>query len=590
MKWGSNPGSLRGRMSDASSSTKPPAPPSVFQALRGYGWSVFALLLLTVFVNAINLSVPRLVANGLDQAARGTFSLSFFALGFAAVIAVTFVLSYGQSIAQVLVSERVARDIRTRLAGRISQQSYAAVQRLSPSVLLTNFTSDVDAIKMFVAQGMVMLISSVFMLVGTSVMLLSIQWKLGLVVMGMIPLIGVAFGMVFGKVGPLFVRAQQSIDKLNRVINESILGAALIRVLNASQQEFEKFLERNEEAKTVGTSILRLFASLIPIITFVSGLATLAILLYGGKLIQVGDLTIGEFTAFNTYAALLVFPIIMIGFLSSMIGRSSASYARVMEAMNAPIEEASGSLKSSIEGSVEARDISLKYGEKEVLKHVSFMIPAGTRTAIVGPTAAGKTQLLSVLVGLTAPTGGEVLVDGRPITEYDPESVRSQLGIVFQESLLFQGTLRENIAFALQATEDSVRKAIQAAELTAFVEELPQGLDTPIAERAATLSGGQKQRLMLARALAAEPKVLLLDDFTARVDVQTEERILRNLAELYPKMTVISVTQKVATAASFDQVVLLMEGEVLVAGTHDALLHSSPEYAQIVQSQASVNV
>lgn len=573
----------------APTSPRPPAPPSVFQALQGYGLAVVGLLLLTMAVNAVNLSVPKVVSRALDQVTRGTFSLSAFALTFAVILVSTFVLSYGQSIAQVLLSERVARDLRAKLSARIAEQSYLGIQQLSPSTILTNFTSDVDAVKQFVSMGIPSLISSAFLLIAISVLLLTTDWRLGLAVLAVLPILVAAFATIFGKVGPLFGRAQQSIDALNKVINESILGASLIRVLNASQKEADKFFEKNTEAKTVGMSILRLFASLIPIITFLSGMMILIILLYGGNLVIGGRMTLGEFTAFNSYSSLLVFPIMMMGFLSSMIGRASASYGRVVQLLQAPVIEESGTMVRTIRGDVRLQDVSLSYGEKQVLRRVSFAVRAGSRVAIIGPTAAGKSQLLALMAGLILPTTGTIEMDGEPLAAYQPAALRAQMGVVFQESLLFQGTLRENIAFSAVATEESIMQAVRVAELETFVRELPQGLDTPIAERAATLSGGQKQRLMLARALAGSPKVLLLDDFTARVDMQTEQRILKNIAEVYPELTIISVTQKVNTASAFDQVVLLMEGEVVANGSHDELMRSSPEYAQIVQSQQSLS-
>jgi ATP-binding cassette subfamily B protein len=300
-------------------------------------------------------------------------------------------------------------------------------------------------------------------------------------------------------------------------------------------------------------------------------------------------MTLGEFTAFNSYSSLLVFPIMMMGFLSSMIGRASASYGRVVQLLQAPVIEESGTMARTIRGDVRLQDVSLSYGEKQVLRRVSFAVRAGSRVAIIGPTAAGKSQLLALMAGLILPTTGTIEMDGEPLASYQPAALRAQMGVVFQESLLFQGTLRENIAFSAVATEESIMQAVRVAELETFVRELPQGLDTPIAERAATLSGGQKQRLMLARALAGSPKVLLLDDFTARVDMQTEQRILKNIAEVYPELTIISVTQKVNAASAFDQVVLLMEGEVVANGSHDELMRSSPEYAQIVQSQQSLS-
>jgi ATP-binding cassette subfamily B protein len=233
--------------------------------------------------------------------------------------------------------------------------------------------------------------------------------------------------------------------------------------------------------------------------------------------------------------------------------------------------------------------VSLLFGEKQVLKNVSFSAEPGTKTAIIGPTAAGKTQMLYVLAGLMPPSSGTVTYDGVPLDSYDKQAFHRQAGIVFQDSIVFNLTLRENLAFNEVATEEHLQRAIAAAEIQDFIGTLPQGLDTVVSERGTSLSGGQKQRLMLARALALNPKVLLLDDFTARVDATTERAILKNIEDQFPGITLISVTQKIASVERYDQIILLMEGEVLATGTHTDLLATCPEYVQIYDSQRSTN-
>jgi ATP-binding cassette subfamily B protein len=228
-------------------------------------------------------------------------------------------------------------------------------------------------------------------------------------------------------------------------------------------------------------------------------------------------------------------------------------------------------------------------GDKDALKNVSFRATSGTTTAIIGPTAAGKTQMLYVLIGLLQPTSGTVTYDGELLEAYDKEALHQQVGIVFQDSILFNLTLRENIAFNQAVSDEDLNRALAAAELHDFIGTLPQGLDTIVSERGSSLSGGQKQRVMLARALALNPKVLLLDDFTARLDATTERAILKNIQETYPGITLISVTQKIASVENYDQIIVLMEGEVLATGTHRELMESSPEYVQIYDSQRSTN-
>ena len=324
-------------------------------------------------------------------------------------------------------------------------------------------------------------------------------------------------------------------------------------------------------------------------ITFCTNLATIIIVMLGGHFVIQGSMTLGNFTAFNSYLAILIFPILIIGFMTNVIASARASYGRIAAVLYAPKEKQNGTLKAEIKGDIEVKNVSVLFGEKSALKDISFLALAGSKTAVIGPTAAGKTQLLYLLTGLLTPTKGDIYIDGIHINEYDKECLHSQIGFVFQDSSLFNLSLRENIAFSNTVEDASVKKAIDTAELRDFIDTLPEGLNTVVSERGTSLSGGQKQRIMLARALALNPKILLLDDFTSRVDNRTEAKILENISKNYPALTLISVTQKIQSVEKYDQIILLMEGEILAKGTHETLLQSSPEYVQIYNSQRSMN-
>jgi ATP-binding cassette subfamily B protein len=310
----------------------------------------------------------------------------------------------------------------------------------------------------------------------------------------------------------------------------------------------------------------------------------------GGHFVITGSMSLGEFSAFNTYLAILIFPIMVLGFMSNVIAQASASYQRLGGILDAEPVEKEGTLVPDLRGDIAFDDICLSFGDKAVLKNVTFTVPSGSKTAIIGPTAAGKTQLLYLLIGLLQPTSGVVTYDAEPIGAYDKEDLHRQIGFVFQDSVLFNLTLRENIAFSNATGEAELERAIAAAELDDFIGTLPEGLETVVSERGTSLSGGQKQRVMLARALALNPRVLLLDDFTARVDPNTEKAILSNVQREYPGITLISVTQKIASVENYDQIILLMEGEILASGTHLELMETSPEYVQIYDSQRSTSV
>jgi ATP-binding cassette, subfamily B, bacterial len=578
----------------ASASKKPgprgrPPGPSLFGLLKPYRKLVLILVLMTIFGNALNLIVPRIISHAIDTYAQQRLILGSMIGQFLAVAVGIFVFGYLQAVAQTYASERVARDLRTQLVLKISNQDHAFIQQATPAKLLTNLTSDVDAVKMFVAQAIASIISSVFLIIGASILLLSINWKLALGVLAMLPIIGITFSVVLGKVRKLFLKSQAAIDWLNKVINESILGSALIRLVNSQQFEFEKFVAANTEARTISLSILRLFASLIPVIIFCTNLATLMILTLGGRFVILGSMSIGDFTAFNSYLAILIFPVIVIGFMSNVMAQAGASYGRIAMVLNAPDKKETGTLVSKLRGDIAVRNVSVSLGGKDVLKNVSFEAKAGTKTAVIGPTAAGKTQLLYLLTGLLKPGTGTVEYDGRNIEEYQKQSLHLQVGFVFQDSIMFNLTLRENIAFSKTVKDEDLAKAIATAELKDFVDSLPDKLDTIVSERGTSLSGGQKQRIMLARALALNPSILLLDDFTARVDTTTERKILENVHRNYPGITLLSVTQKIASVEDYDQILLLMEGEVLAVGTHKQLMETSPEYVQIYDSQRSTS-
>ncbi|PSL46403.1 ATP-binding cassette subfamily B protein [Chitinophaga niastensis] len=563
--------------------------PGIFNLLGPYMGMVTLLILLALFSNGLNLWLPKIIGNGIDAYSHGTFQLTPILIKFTAAVVAVLLFTYLQNIIQVYVSEKVARNLRTKISDKISGQSYDWIEKANPSRLLTNLTADVDSIKLFVSMAVVSLASSIFIIFGASILLITINWKLALAVIASLPIIGITFFLVLRKVRALFIKSREIMDWLNKVINESILGAALIRVINSQQLEYAKFLDANTRAMNFGLSIIRLFAGLIPVITFTANMAGLTILVLGGHFVINGSMSLGDFAAFNSYLSLLIFPILVLGFMSNIIAQATASYQRISAVINMPDAIASGDITTPIRGDIDFKDVTVNYGQKPVLKSVSFSVKAGAKIAVIGPTAAGKTQLLYLLTGLIKPTTGTVSIDGHAVEAYNSEAFHSQVGFVFQDSIMFNMSIRENIAFNDTVTDASLEKAMATAELKDFVTALPEQLDTIVSERGTSLSGGQKQRIMLARALAINPEILLLDDFTARVDSNTERKILANVQENYPGITLLSVTQKIASVEHYDQIILLMQGEVIASGTHAELMHSSPEYNQIFNSQQSTS-
>jgi ATP-binding cassette subfamily B protein len=558
--------------------------PSLVDLLKPYAWWILLLTVVTILANGLNLAVPQITSHAIDAFGGGHLVLINLIEEFSLVAMGIALFTFFQNIVQTYASEKVARDLRTKLSAKISKKDFSTIETITPAKLLTNLTSDVDAVKNFVSQAIASIISSFFLIIGACTLLLLINWKLALAVIVVLPVIAVVFFSVLTRVRVLFKRQQEIIDWLNKVISESIFGAALVRLLDSHEVEYTKFVEVSGASRDLGLKIIGYFSLLIPTITFISNIATLIILSLGGYFVIGGTMTLGDFTAFNNYLLILIFPILIIGFMSNVIAQASASYGRISEVLDTPDPEDSGTVDRELTGTMTVSGVSLTYGERSILKDISFSTKPGTKTAIIGPTAAGKTQLLYLLTGLLQQTEGTIKYDGDSIESYKKQRLHEQVGFVFQDSIIFNLTLRENIAFSTSVTNEFLEKALDTAELHDFINDLPEGLDTVVSERGSSLSGGQKQRIMLARALALNPKILLLDDFTARVDTNTERKIL---AANYPGLTLISVTQKIAPIENYDQIILLMEGEVLAEGTHTHLMETSPEYVQIYDSQKS---
>ncbi|MBP1594525.1 MAG: transporter ATP-binding protein [Bacteroidetes bacterium] len=562
---------------------------SLFALLKPYAKMNGMMLAFALLSNVINLILPKIISKTIDGLSKGEIDFKLMAVLFLGASFLISVFTLLQNVVQTYTAERVAKDTRSKLSDKILRQSFAYIQQANPSKLLTNLTSDIDSVKQFVSQAVVSIISSIFVIIGVIILLFSINWQLTSAILIIIPAISGAFYFTMRKAKPKFKKSREAIDNLNLVINESILGSMLIRIMNAQQKEYNKFINSNIEARNIGLSIVALFSTLIPIISFIADASILITVLLGGHFVISDSMTLGDFAAFNSYLSILFFPIMVIGFMSNIISQASVSYKRVKDVLEAPETVEEGKITGEITGNIEVDNVSVIYNGKPALKDISFSVKAGSRIAVIGPTAAGKSQLLYALTGLITPNFGTIRFDGNEVNQYNAETFHSQVGFVFQDSIIFNVSLRENIAFSNQVTEESLEKAIDTAELRDFVNNLPNKLDTMASERGTSLSGGQKQRIMLARALALNPKVLLLDDFTARVDNKTEKKILKNIEENYPGITLISISQKVSSIKDFDQIVLIMEGEMIAKGTHQELINNCTEYIQIYNSQKSTH-
>ncbi len=562
----------------------------MIKALKPYSLLIFFIFIFSVGANILSLFFPKKLGEYIDLYNKGNFNAEGALLVLGGIALIVLLLTFIQSAIASYASEKIGLDLRNKLVASLKDRSFKYMRSVTGGRLITVMTSDVDAVKNLVASGIVSILTAAVTLVGVVIFLVLINLKLALLTLSVIPLIILVFGLIFGKIGALFGKGQINLDDINKTINESIIASALVRVLNATRFELQKFDVVNKLGTKISQDIVTFFAGLIPIITLLSNFAVLIVLWYGGSDVIKGNLSIGEMSAFFSYTSVFIWPFFILSFAGTFVSRAQVSLKRINEVLDAADDEGYRTTQVTddvLKGHIIFDSVTLKYGEKEILKDISFEIMPHTRTAIIGPTGAGKTELFYLLAGLAEPTEGEITVDGKPLKEWNSSTFLSQVGMVFQDSIIFNTSFKENILFKSDADQAMLSKAIDAAELSSLVKELPQGIDTNVSERGTSLSGGQKQRLMLARALSLNPKILLLDDFTSRVDAGTEERILKNINEQFGGITLISITQKIEPIRHYDHIIVLMEGELIAQGTHDELIKGSLEYRQIYESQQS---
>ena len=545
--------------------------------------------------SAASLATPQLIAYAIDSGIAPP-SLNVILLAVGGLVAAALVRGLFQFLQGYLAeraSQGVAYDLRNDLFAKIERLGFSYYDRIETGQLVTRLTSDVEQIRTFVGSGVVQLAAAAVMLVGTTVLLFSLDWRLALVSLSIVPVIFFLLLRFVRRIGPLFRGVQQTLGRLNATLQEDLVGIRVIRTFAREDYESSRFRSVNDELLEKNLATVRTFSNNFPFVFLLANLGTLAIVLFGGLQVIGGNLSIGELVAFNTYLGFLLFPILTIGFLAAGISRAGASSQRVFEVLDAPLEvqDAPDAVPlPPIHCRVEFDDVSFRYpgDEREVLHDVSFCAEPGQTVAILGTTGSGKSTLVNLLPRFYDVTGGGVRLDDYDVRDVTLASLRSQIGIVLQSPLLFSGSVRDNIAYGRpDATQEEVEAAARAARANEFIRALPDGYDTVIGERGVGLSGGQRQRIAIARALLIDPRLLILDDSTSAVDAETEAVIQESLDQLMREShrTVFVIAQRVSTVRDADLILVLDEGTIAARGTHEELLRDSELYNEILGSQ-----
>jgi ATP-binding cassette subfamily B protein len=452
-------------------------------------------------------------------------------------------------------------------------------------------TSDVELVRTFIGNGLIQLVSAIILLIGTLVILFSMNWALTLILLVMFPAIGYIFVLFVKNVMPMSKEVQQKLGALNTVLQENLAGMRIVKAFARESYESERFYERNLDLLDSNIKLIRLFATFFPLIFLISNLGVVAVLAFGGWQAISGNLTLGQLVAFIGYLNYLLMPVFILGMLGAMLSRAEASSQRVFEVLDAESEvrDRPGALElPSVQGKVEFENVSFRYigAESDVVSGLTFSAEPGQTIAILGQTGAGKSSIINLIPRFYDVTGGAVKIDGHDVREVTLDSLRKQIGIVLQETTLFSGTIHENIAYGRpDATLEEVTAAAKAAQAHDFIIEQADGYQTIVGERGIGLSGGQKQRIAIARALLLNPRILIMDDSTSAVDAETEYKIQQALDELMQGRTSFVIAQRISTVRNADKILVLEQGKLAAEGTHQELMQTSELYVEILETQ-----
>ncbi|MCL5264380.1 MAG: ABC transporter ATP-binding protein/permease [Chloroflexi bacterium] len=549
----------------------------------------FSMLLVSV----ANLVSPQLIRRAIDEGILvGNLStILVMAAGLLGVALVRGLFSFAQGYLSEKASQGAAYDMRNEIYGKLQTLSFSFHDQAQTGQLMTRVTSDVEMVRMFTGQGFLQLLGALFMFFGAAAVLILMNWRLALITLAILPLIFISFAIFIRRAQPLFANVQARLGALNTVLQENLAGVRVVKAFVREAYEAERYARANDELLEVNLQVVRVFSSAFPVIFFIASLGTVAVVWYGGNQVIRGELSLGELVAFNTYLGLLMFPTFMLGMVTALVARAAASAKRIFEIVDAEndvTDRPSAMPLPPVEGRVAFEDVSFRYvgAERNVLEHASFIAEPGQTVAIVGTTGAGKSTIINLIPRFYDVTGGRVTIDGHDVRDVTIGSLRSQIGIVLQDTLLFSGTIRENIAYgAPDASLDEIVKVAQLAHAHDFILEQPEGYNTKIGEGGVGLSGGQMQRIAIARALLLVPQILILDDSTSSVDAETEHQIQRSLASLIGSRTTFIIAQRISTVRNADLILALDNARIVARGTHEELLATSALYGEIVASQ-----
>jgi len=554
---------------------------------------VLSIVLLGLVVVA-ELSIPRLIQVIIDDGVAKNdmnviLSTSLLMIG-ASILSAIFMV--GNTIYAVRAARNIEADIRESLFKKIQTFSFGNLDDFNTGQLLTRLTSDLAQVQMFFVMMLRMFTRAPLAFIGSISIMILTNFELSKIMFVLIPLTLIMVTLFIGRVQPFFTKVQERLEYLNQVMQENLTGIRVVKAFVRRDFENKRFEKANEQLYETQLTFTQLLSVFFPLILVIMNMGTVAIIYYGGLQVFAGTTSVGTIMAFINYVFSTMFPVMMLAMMAGQISSANASSKRILEVLESEpdVQNKKDAVKlTDIKGKVIFKDVEFSYrddGGDPVLTDINFTAEPGQNVAILGSTGSGKSSLINLIPRFYDVTKGQVTVDGYDVRDIDMESLRSHIGISLQDVILFSGTIKDNIRYGRpDATDEDVSRVAKAAQAHDFITEFPNGYDTIVGERGTNLSGGQKQRIAIARALLIKPEILILDDSTSAVDIETEIEIEKELAELLANTTNFVIAQRISTVLNADKILVLDNGKIVAEGKHSQLMESSPIYREIYDSQ-----
>lgn len=563
-------------------------------------WHLFIISVVGMLLSVVvTVQIPLLTKDAIDNALPllmnenttelGQSQLLSLSVGIVGLTVIAGILFFVRRYANTYFSQKVVYDIRNDIFAALQTQSFAFYDKVRTGQLIARVTTDIDRIRMFLGWHLTFLINSIFLLSATIYAMLAMALDLTLLLLLLLPPLFLTFYFFGKRIRPLFQQMREQYGSLTSVLHENITGIRVVRAFAREDFEINRFQRENDKYFKTTLASVRVRAFFIPLMAFLIGLGTIVIFWFGGSEVINGTLTIGALVAFNAYLAMLVMPMRFLGFFISGYQLSMTAGDRVFGIMDAEPEikeKPNAATLPELQGHVRFEKVSFSYEkDKQILKNINLEAKPGENVALLGATGSGKSTIIRLIPRFYDVTSGKITVDDYDIRDVKLKSLREQIGIVSQETFLFTMSIKENIAYGNpKATMKEITNAAKTARAHEFISILPESYDTRVGERGVTLSGGQQQRIAIARALLSNPKILILDDSTSSVDVDTEYEIQQALQALLKNRTTFVITQRVSTIRNADKIIVLENGEIAEEGTHETLMEKKGPYYRIYQT------